>query len=742
MRSTILLLLATAALGAGPRNDAWLVLGPGGGGAQFYPAISPHDPDTVLAGCDMTGAYLSTNAGRSWRMFNLRGTPHLFVFDPLDPKIIYTATIGLWRSRNAGATWELVYPAPSTVTAIAMPDDHASEEFLSNPPAERVRALAIDPADSKVLYAVLGTRLAASRDFGRSWTTLAAGLPPGPIKIYADPNSPAAARILYLPGATGVAVFRAGRLERRDAPGGAGRLLDVSAGFAASGRPVVYGISRDAIAVSPDSGASWTIARPAAGFTAIATSLHHPATAYASYSRLIENGRRYFGVLKTIDGGATWQPVWKESNEKSPNVDDGWISERFGPGWGDNPLTLGVAPDNPELAYSTDLGRTLRTADGGRNWHAVYTRKQGAGWTTNGMDVTTNYGVHFDPFDSRHLFISYTDIGLFASRDGGASWSSATTNGVPRPWLNTTYWLEFDPAVPGRIWAVMSGTHDLPRPKMWRRSGIDRYRGGVVRSDDGGLSWQPQPNGLPETAATHILLDPSSKPSSRVLYVTGFGRGVFKSTDGGNSWQVKNNGLPAEPFAWRLARDSRGTLYLVLARRSEDGSIGNAGDGAVYRSIDGAQSWRRLALPEGVNGPNGLAADPKDPRRLYLAAWGRPAGNKPVGGGIFVSTDAGATWKRTLDRDQHVYDVTVDPQNPALLYACGFESSAWRSTDRGQHWTRIRGYNFKWGHRVIPDVHHPGKIYVTTFGGSVWYGRAAGDPDAAEDIATPVAAYH
>ena len=35
-----------------------------------------------------------------------------------------------------------------------------------------------------------------------------------------------------------------------------------------------------------------------------------------------------------------------------------------------------------------------------------------------------------------------------------------------------------------------------------------------------------------------------------------------------------------------------------------------------------------------------------------------------------------------------------------------------------------RGYNFKWGHRVIPDPADAAKIYITTFGGSVWHGPA------------------
>jgi photosystem II stability/assembly factor-like uncharacterized protein len=125
-----------------------------------------------------------------------------------------------------------------------------------------------------------------------------------------------------------------------------------------------------------------------------------------------------------------------------------------------------------------------------------------------------------------------------------------------------------------------------------------------------------------------------------------------------------------------------------------------------------------------LNGPNGLAIDPRDPSRLYLAAWGREAGKEARDGGIFLSTDSGQTWRSVLSKDQHIYDVTIDPRDPKLLYAGGFESSAWRSTDRGETWRRIAGYDFKWGHRVIPDPDDAKKIYVTTFGGSVWHGPA------------------
>ena len=766
---TLASLLSTAAVSglaqeqrsySAARFDAWRILGPGGGGAQFYPAVSPHDPNQVLVACDMTGAYISEDGGASWRLFDLRDPVKFFVFDPGDAKVIYAGAHVLWRSADRGRTWSLVYPPPASVTRLIMPDDHASPIVeTAEGSAGPVTALAADPADSKTLYAAIGGArngaLYLSKDSGAHWER-SNGLDGGGRKIYVDPHSPRDDRTLYVIGTNSVSVRRAGQWKQGPAPPGVTDFRDASAGFSSQGQLVVYAVGaagtqarRDSAGrmfMSHDGGATWSTSNEAdavlSDLWAVATSLDHPEIAYASFEERPGHFSQSHGVAKTTDSGATWQLVWKEAGTAAPNVHDAWITERFGPGWGEPGISLGVAPSDPNICYRTDDGRTMRTTDGGRTWEALYSKRlPDHTYVTTGLDVTTNYGVFFDPFDAGRTFIAYTDIGLFRSENGGQSWTSSTT-GVPRPWTNTTYWIAFDPAVKGRVWGAMSYVHDLPRPKMWRRTSPSGYRGGVCLSDDGGKTWRPSNQGMPPTAVTHILLDPASPVNARVLYAAGFGRGVFKSVDGGATWTLKNNGLPGpEPFAWRIVRDKAGVLYLIVARRSEDGSYGNANDGALYRSRDGAEHWEPVALPEGVNGPNGLAVDADDPSRLYLAAWGRQTPNGAVAGGIFISGDAGKSWRNVLSKDQHVYDVTIDPRDPRALYACGFESSAWRSTDRGETWERIRGYNFKWGHRVIPDPQNPVLIYVTTFGGSVWHGPAAGDPQAVEDIVTPQVAY-
>jgi photosystem II stability/assembly factor-like uncharacterized protein len=698
--------LACAAPQSPTRAGGWRILGPGGGGSLYHPTISPHDSRTALVACDMTGAYLTHDGGAIWRIVNLGATIQFFVFDPLDPKVIYAGAGGVFRSVDSGATWQRFFPREvQTGTG----DDHASGGLRSGGASiEPATALAIDPADSRSLYLSLGSALWTSVDTGASWQK-SADLAGRAGQIWIDTRSQPGARTLYVAGSDALFIRRDGKWRSTTLPGAATEI--------AGAPPVFYATIAGKIHVSPDGGVTWRdSALP--GFqgeaTAIAAAADHPEIAYVSYSGLRAPVRSSWGVAKTIDSGRHWVPVYDR-------VNDAWLTERFGAGWAGNPIGLGVAPHDPNLVYATDSGRVLRTTDGGKLWNQTYSYPTPDGdWTTSGIDVTTCYGVHFDPFDARHMFISYTDIGLWASHTAGASWYSTTRAGVPRQWENTTYWMEFDPDVRGRIWAVMSGTHDLPRPKMWRRASPDSFSGGVVRSDDGGRSWRVQNNGMPQTAATHILRDPAG-----ALYVTGFGRGVFKSTDGGEHWSLKNAGIEGgQPFAWRTVRATDGALYLIVARRSDDGKFGNAGDGALYRSTDGAEHWSRVTLPVGLNGPNGLAIDPRDTARLYLAAWGRSTRDGAADGGIYLSTNRGATWRRVLDRDQHIYDVTIDLKDTRVLYATGFESAAWRSADRGLSWKRIPGFDFKWAHRVIVDPQDRGMIYITTFGGSVWHGKS------------------
>jgi len=767
-------LAVAAAPASAPRLDAWRVVGPGGGGTMLRPTISPHDPSLVVEGCDMTGAYITSDAGASWRMFNLGDVVSAYAFDPKDPKVVYAGTGALWRSEDAGRSWRMVWPDPAKNTVEHGRTDHADQAFSTDDPSYpsnrgvTIHAIAVDPADSTRIYAAFalgavgpptalrdGSVVIGSTDRGRTWSRLGTLAPERVFALSVEGD-----RLLTL-AETGAWEGAGTEWHHFDGPA-AGRFDSGSIGHGPDG-PILYGTTkasgrgpevRGGIHVSSDGGRTWRTANTglvenlvAAGegeapeLHAISASARHGLTAYVGFRRLrLGQGPAglFNGVAKTTDGGQSWRIVHRESNGPAENMNGSWIEERarqMGRDiWYDAPYDIAAAPNDPDICYVTDLFRTYRTLDGGKTWNQVHSAPRGpAGWTSRGLDVTSSYGVHFDPFDPKRLFITYTDIGLFRSEDGGDSWIGSTV-GIPNAWRNTTYWVAFDPDVKGRMWGAFSGTHDLPRPKMWRRTDPETYKGGVGVSSDGGRSWTLSNTGMAESAVTHVLLDPTSPKGARTLYACAFGRGLYKSTDDGKTWSLKNDGVTQRPpFAWRISRAGDGTLYLVVARRSERGKIGDEGDGALYRSTDGAAHWTPVTLPRGTNGPNALTADPRDPRRLYLSAWGVAGDVDDTGGGIFSSTDAGATWRNVLPRSQHVYDTTVDPARPDTLYACGFDQAAWRSTDRGETWTRIRGFNFKWGHRVIPDANDASSVYVTTFGGSVWHGPAAGDPQAPED---------
>ena len=366
----LLTLSATATLAQRPGD--FKIVGPGGGGAMFRPVVSPHDENTVLVACDMTGAYITHDGGKSWRMFNLRGVAEFFVFDPHDKNIIYVMSTALWRSEDGGDTWHVIYPKPASIKGVKMNSDHSDEDVLADPnPLGTITAMAIDPANSKTLYAAAATgerrsgpgALYISRDAGEIWSKLT-DLPAAALKVFVNQSNSESDREVVAAGADFIRIWKSSEPKSVPVPPGK-RITDISVGFTAKQSPVFYAISDELTAsVSDDLGATWRkvqFGNTPSKQRAIATSLLHPETAYVSYRDLEDGGLKYMGVAKTTDTGRTWNLVWKEdinpTGKPGSNVHDAWITPKFGSDWAENPLTISVANQDANLVYATDLDR-------------------------------------------------------------------------------------------------------------------------------------------------------------------------------------------------------------------------------------------------------------------------------------------------------------------------------------------------------------------------------------------------
>ena len=736
-----------------PVATEWTRLGPGGGGAQFLPTINPSDPYNVVLRCDMTGSYVTTDNAQSWKMYNLRTVVQDFEFDPSDPSTVYAASSAIYRSQDKGQNWELIFPSPDDIIREHMAGDHA-EEWLETtaglPGGENdlyYSQICVDPSDGNNIWITRTSSygdtphdILASNDYGASWNQVAQlndeviGIFPG--SWWNEPS-----KVLVVGRSSAMIVDRdSGGEEDVSLPGS---WLSAVTGGSSEGDVVLYALDSDIVYKSTDIGETWTSVNNnfinQGEYNTIATCESNPEIIYLACSY---QQNYHFGIIKSENGGASWN--WNlefdNSGTVSGNYSEGWLDRDYGPSWREAPFSLGVYPNDPDICYGSDYGGTIRTLDGGTGWEEVYTNKVDSdSYSSRGLDVTTLYDVAFDPSDTQKMFVSYTDVGAFRSEDGGSSWIHSI-NGIPANWRNTCYSAVYDPTVENLIWSAWGSAHDLPRHKMFR-NGFSGKQGGVAVSVDGGASWSASNSGIPyDAVCTHISLDPSSPEDARVIYVNAFRKGVYKTSDGGSSWS-KLADIPGDnPNNWRLCLLPDGTLFVLVAR-NRSGSVET--DGGLYRSNDGGGSWEKIILPEGVNFPNDMVYAPPNPSCLYLSCWpwsdviGELKGGWKVlekGGGLLMSEDKGESWSRIFRENAHVYAAAVDPRNSDILYINTFDSAAFMSDDRGQNWHTIDGYSFKWGHRPVPDPYNPGMLYLTTFGGGLWYGPAAAQSNSVANI--------
>ena len=187
-----------------------------------------------------------------------------------------------------------------------------------------------------------------------------------------------------------------------------------------------------------------------------------------------------------------------------------------------------------------------------------------------------------------------------------------------------------------------------------------------------------------------------------IVYVATGAGGIFKTVNGGIDWT---------PIFDRQTSISVGDIALepgnpdVIWVGTGESNVRNSvsfGDG-VYKSTDGGKTWKHLGLKD-TNTISKIVINPKNPDIAYVAAVGHAWGENEERG-VFMTTDGGKTWTKTLyiDKQHGASDLEIDPVNPNILYAgmWRFERKPWtftsgsekggvfRSIDGGRTWNKI-----------------------------------------------------
>ena len=485
-------------------------------------AVDPNDPDRVVAYSSRT-----TNGGVDWIQMTFPRDceePTGYAFDPSHPGTIWASMTEEYcyagdveRSTDGGATWTIMLHVggggvvrqmaslaidptdPGTIIAgtgywdmavIYKTTDAGSTwaELSTGLPPGAVKALAIDPSDSRVVYAGHnGDGVSKSTDGGTSWTLSSTGIHEAAVSaLGVFPSAPGFVFAGSLSVYQGGMLYRSGRFGHRwsaPAPRGltySGQVRDIAVDPTTLGTLFVAvsgncnECDQGAVDKSTDGGRTWvdvsidpqTHDGPV---DSLAMDPHDPNVLYAAGGAL--------GLYKTVDGGATWT----SSSQ----------------GLTGTPGLVAVAPGDSSTLYAgmcctQEPGGVFRSTDAGATWSPANT----------GIDQYDAFDLAIDPVDPLTIYASLywnPDYVVMKTTDGGASWVDVT----PLPGEVVTA-LAVNPANPQTVYAGMDGA-------------------GIYVSHDGGVSWVAQNHGLTNRRVSSLAIG----QHGHAVYVGTLGGGVF-----------------------------------------------------------------------------------------------------------------------------------------------------------------------------------------------------------------------
>src|SRR5437773_120413 len=277
--------------------------------------------------------------------------------------------------------------------------------------------------------------------------------------------------------------------------------------------------------------------------------------------------------------------------------------------------------------------------------------------------------------------------------------------------------------------------------------------GGVFKTNDNGATFQPIFDKQPMLSIGALAVAPSD---SDVVWVgTGeandrnssdWGDGVYRSTDSGETWQ--NVGLKESRTIARIVVDPKNPEVAYVAAMGTLWKDG--GERGLFKTTDAGKTWKLIMQPPSPHdvhtGCGDVALDPANAQIVYAALyarqrtpWSFTSGPSVTGGedvgGIFKSTNGGATWKKLeggLPAQTGRIGLAISASNPKVVmavvqsYEGGFGSlvdlrsktgGVFRSEDGGEKWTRMsamdpRPFYFS---QIRLDPANDQRVYLLSF---------------------------
>lgn len=277
----------------------------------------------------------------------------------------------------------------------------------------------------------------------------------------------------------------------------------------------------------------------------------------------------------------------------------------------------------------------------------------------------------------------------------------AQNGAQPKSPLETAFsrleWRSIGPAIMGGRIADVEGVPGDPNVVY-----VATASGGLWKTTNGGIKWTPIFERQGTISIGDIALAPNNPDvvwvgtgESNVRNSVSFGDGVYKSTDGGKTWQ--HMGL----------RDSERISAVAIHPQNPDvvyiGALGHAfgpnEERGVFMTTDGGKTWTKTLYIDNQHGVADLDMDPTNPNILYAGMWSferkpwthRSGSEK---GGVFKSIDGGRTWKKLengLPKLMGRIAIRTAPSNPNVVYALveAKDGTLYRSDDRGETFRNV-----------------------------------------------------